>query len=122
MENFKPATEEEKHRLGNALIKNPDRIDALILAMYNLYGYPLKYGPGIISQIEQERFMTSLADLDVKSTEEDPIADTKKRIREFWEKEDKPNLERCDSSIKINGKEYQILIFVENKELTVIIK
>jgi len=63
--------------------------------------------------------MVSLSDLDIKTENKNPVKDTKERIARFWETEGKPNLERVDSSIKINGEAYHILVFVVEGNLTI---
>ena len=59
--------------------------------------------------------MNSLSDINIISNAVDPIEDTKNKIKDFWVKENKPHLQRCDSSIKINNEEKHILMYTESK-------
>ena len=60
----------------------------------------------------------------VTSTSDDPIEDTKKRIKAFWVAQGKPNIQKIVNSIEINGKTYEFLMMNNDntKEVDIIIK
>lgn len=58
----------------------------------------------------------------VTSKADDPIEDTKKRIKEFWIQQGKPNIQKIVSSIEINGKTYEFLMMNSVEDVEIIIK
>lgn len=60
----------------------------------------------------------------VTSEAEDPIADTKIRIHEFWVAQGSPNIQKIVNSIEINGKTYEFLMMYNDntKDVDIIIK
>jgi len=65
--------------------------------------------------------MDSLKDTNITSTADDIIADAMRKIRDFWNINEKPNIPRVDSTIKINNIEHHIVISASSKKLNLII-
>lgn len=65
--------------------------------------------------------MNSLQDTNITSTEKDIIADAMRKIRDFWNAEGKPDIDRVDSTIKINNIVHHIVISSNKKKLNLII-
>ena len=56
------------------------------------------------------------------SVSEDPIADAKTRIQQFWELQGKPQIQKIVSSIEINDKHYEFLMMNNETGVDIIIK